>query len=437
MDQVSLREVMDSIVNIVRPQIRAKRQKFDVSIHDISSENVCGDGVRLNQILINLLGNAVKFTPEEGSIRVSLSQSDSPQGDGYVRTLIVVADSGIGMSPEFQAKIFDSFAREDSTRVQKTEGTGLGMAITKYIVDAMGGTISVKSELGKGSEFRVVLDLPRAQIQEADMVLPDWNMLLVDDDQSLCESTVKNLASIGVKADWALDAESAIPMVDEHCRRGDGYHIILLDWKLPGMDGITAAREIRSRCGDETPILLISAYDWDEIQEEAVSAGITGFIAKPLFKSTLFYGLRPFAGSAAPAPGKKTMDLRGRRVLVAEDNDLNWEIANDLLTEELGLTLEWAENGQVCAERFRLSSPGWYDAILMDIRMPVMTGYEATAAIRAMERPDAATIPIIAMTADAFAEDIKKCLDCGMNAHVAKPIDVGEVYRQLDKFIQK
>ena len=437
MDQVSLREVMDSIVNIVRPQIRAKRQKFDVSIHDISSENVCGDGVRLNQILINLLGNAVKFTPEEGSIRVSLSQSDSPQGDGYVRTLIVVADSGIGMSPEFQAKIFDSFAREDSTRVQKTEGTGLGMAITKYIVDAMGGTISVKSELGKGSEFRVVLDLPRAQIQEADMVLPDWNMLLVDDDQSLCESTVKNLASIGVKADWALDAESAIPMVDEHCRRGDGYHIILLDWKLPGMDGITAAREIRSRCGDETPILLISAYDWDEIQEEAVSAGITGFIAKPLFKSTLFYGLRPFAGSAAPAPGKKTMDLRGRRVLVAEDNDLNWEIANDLLTEELGLTLEWAENGQVCAERFRLSSPGWYDAILMDIRMPVMTGYEATAAIRAMERPDAATIPIIAMTADAFPEDIKKCLDCGMNAHVAKPIDVGEVYRQLDKFIQK
>ena len=437
MDQVSLREVMDSIVNIVRPQIRAKRQKFDVSIHDISSENVCGDGVRLNQILINLLGNAVKFTPEEGSIRVSLSQSDSPQGDGYVRTLIVVADSGIGMSPEFQAKIFDSFAREDSTRVQKTEGTGLGMAITKYIVDAMGGTISVKSELGKGSEFRVVLDLPRAQIQEADMVLPDWNMLLVDDDQSLCESTVKNLASIGVKADWALDAESAIPMVDEHCRRGDGYHIILLDWKLPGMDGITAAREIRSRCGDETPILLISAYDWDEIQEEAVSAGITGFIAKPLFKSSLFYGLRPFAGSAAPAPGKKTMDLRGRRVLVAEDNDLNWEIANDLLTEELGLTLEWAENGQVCAERFRLSSPGWYDAILMDIRMPVMTGYEATAAIRAMERPDAATIPIIAMTADAFAEDIKKCLDCGMNAHVAKPIDVGEVYRQLDKFIQK
>ncbi len=437
MDQVSLREVMDSIVNIVRPQIRAKRQKFDVSIHDISSENVCGDGVRLNQILINLLGNAVKFTPEEGSIRVSLSQSDSPQGDGYVRTLIVVADSGIGMSPEFQAKIFDSFAREDSTRVQKTEGTGLGMAITKYIVDAMGGTITVKSELGKGSEFRVVLDLPRAQIQEADMVLPDWNMLLVDDDQSLCESTVKNLASIGVKADWALDAESAIPMVDEHCRRGDGYHIILLDWKLPGMDGITAAREIRSRCGDETPILLISAYDWDEIQEEAVSAGITGFIAKPLFKSTLFYGLRPFAGSAAPAPGKKTMDLRGRRVLVAEDNDLNWEIANDLLTEELGLTLEWAENGQVCAERFRLSSPGWYDAILMDIRMPVMTGYEATAAIRAMERPDAATIPIIAMTADAFAEDIKKCLDCGMNAHVAKPIDVGEVYRQLDKFIQK
>ena len=439
MDQISLREVMDGVVSIVQPQIRAKHQHFNVSIHDISAENVCCDSVRLNQVLINILGNAIKFTPEGGSIEISLSQEPSSKGDGYVCTHMTVKDNGIGMSPDFLSTIFESFSREDTTRVQKTEGTGLGMAITKYIVDAMGGDIQVRSQQGAGSAFHITLDLEKATVMEEDMLLPDWSMLVVDDDEQLCESAVSALKAIGVTADWALDAEAAIRMVDErHSRRMD-YHIILLDWKLPGMDGISAAREIRRRYGENIPILLISAYDWNEIEDEARMAGITGFIAKPLFKSTLFYGLRQFVGSPGldGAKDNKKPEFAGLRVLLAEDNDLNWEIANELLSAELGLELDWAENGQICLEKFQQSEVGAYEAILMDIRMPVMTGYEAPQAIRALDRPDAKTVPIIAMTADAFSEDIKKCLDCGMNAHVAKPIDVRDVSRQLEKHLPR
>ena len=437
MDQISLREVMDSIVSIVQPQIRSKHQQFDVFIHDISAENVCCDSVRLNQVLLNILGNAVKFTPEGGEIHVAMYEEPSDRGPEFIRIHMRIRDTGIGMTPEYKERIFDSFSREDSARVRKTEGSGLGMAITKYIIDAMGGTIEVESEPGKGTEFHVVLDLEQATIQEVDMVLPDWNMLVVDDDKQLCESTVESLRSIGVKADWSLDAEKALEKVEERHRRGDDYQIILLDWKLPGMDGITAAREIRRLYGDDVPILLISAYDWSEIETEARSAGITGFISKPLFKSTLFYGLRQYMGEAA-APLEKEeaeIDLSGRRVLLAEDNELNWEIASELLSER-GLELEWAENGQVCLEMFQAQQPGYYDAVLMDLRMPIMTGYQATEAIRSLEREDAKTIPIIAMTADAFAEDVQKCLDYGMNAHVAKPIDVREVARQLLKFMR-
>ena len=388
-------------------------------------------------MLLNILGNAVKFTPEGGEIHVAMYEEPSDRGPEFIRIHMRIRDTGIGMTPEYKERIFDSFSREDSARVRKTEGSGLGMAITKYIIDAMGGTIEVESEPGKGTEFHVVLDLEQATIQEVDMVLPDWNMLVVDDDKQLCESTVESLRSIGVKADWSLDAEKALEKVEERHRRGDDYQIILLDWKLPGMDGITAAREIRRLYGDDVPILLISAYDWSEIETEARSAGITGFISKPLFKSTLFYGLRQYMGEAA-APLEKEeaeIDLSGRRVLLAEDNELNWEIASELLSER-GLELEWAENGQVCLEMFQAQQPGYYDAVLMDLRMPIMTGYQATEAIRSLEREDAKTIPIIAMTADAFAEDVQKCLDYGMNAHVAKPIDVREVARQLLKFMR-
>ena len=438
-DQVSLREVMDSIVSIAQPQVRSKHQQFDVFIHDISTENVCCDSIRLNQVLLNILGNALKFTPDGGLIQVSLYEEDSPKGEEYVRTHIIVKDNGIGMTQEFKEKIFESFVREDSARVRRTEGSGLGMAITKYIVDTMGGTIEVESELGKGSEFHVTLDLERAETPEEEMILPEWNILVVDDDQQLCESTTASLKSIGVKADWALTAEGALEMLEHRAQLRDHYHIILLDWKLPDMDGVAAAKEIRRRFGSETPIMLISAYDWSEIEADAREAGITGFISKPLFRSTLFYGLKPFVENAGvpseQCHEEKSADFTGRRVLLAEDNDLNWEIASELLSS-LGMELDWAENGKICVEKFLASPPGFYDAVLMDLRMPVMTGYEATAAIRALDRPDR-DIPIIAMTADAFSEDIKKCLDAGMNAHVAKPIDIRELSRLLEKFIHE
>lgn len=437
-DQVSLREVVDGIVSICQPQVKAKQQQFDVFIHDISTENVLCDSVRLNQVLLNLLSNAIKFTPEGGEIHMALYEEASPKGENFVRIHVQVKDTGIGMSDQFMEHIFDSFAREDSARVHRTEGTGLGMAITKFIVvDAMGGSIDVKSHQGQGTEFAVTLDLGKAEVMEEDMILPNWNMLVVDDDRQLCESTVASLGAIGVTAEWALDGENALSMVMKRHKRGDDYQIILLDWKLPGLDGIATARKIREELGADVPILLISAYDWAEIEHDAREAGITGFIAKPLFKSTLFNSLRQFtdmpeAEEEQAAEGIR--DLTGKRVLLAEDNELNWEIANELLSEE-GLVLDWAENGQICVEMLQKSPVGYYDAILMDVRMPIMGGYEATQVIRTLDRADR-DLPIIAMTADAFAEDVKRSLDCGMNAHIAKPIDVREVLRLLAKYIK-
>ena len=438
MDQLSLREVMESIVNIVQPQIRSKNQQFDVVIRDISVENVLCDGVRLNQILLNLLSNAIKFTPEYGKIGVSMYEEISDHGTDYVRIHILVRDSGIGMTPEFREKIFDSFSREDSARVRKTEGSGLGMAITKYIVDAMGGSIEVKSELGIGSEFHVVLDLQEATVREEDMILPDWNMLVVDDDRQLCESTVNALKAIGITADWVLSGEDALKAVEEHHKRRNDYHIVLLDWKLPGMDGVTTARKLRECLGEHVPILLISAYDWSEIEEDAKDAGISGFISKPLFKSTLFHGLKQYMDPDSLTVEKQEeekAEFTDRRILLAEDNELNWEVAEELL-KEMGLELDWAQNGQICVNMFRESPVGFYDAILMDLRMPVMNGYEATKEIRDLERADS-SIPIIAMTADAFFDDIKKCLDCGMDAHTAKPINVQEIAHLLKRYMKK
>lgn len=435
MERVSLPEILEGIVNIVQPQVKEKQQRFEVFIHDISAEEVYCDSVRLNQVLLNLLSNAVKFTPRGGFVSVSLYEEASPRGENYVRMHLKVRDTGIGMSSQFIEKIFDSFSREDDKRVNKTEGTGLGMAITKYIVDAMEGSIEVESEPGRGTEFHVTLELEKAELQE-EMILPDWKMLLVDDDEELCRSALASLRSIGIQSDRALDGRTAISMVEERHRKRDDYQIILLDWQLPDIDGIETARRIRQRMGEEVPILLISAYDWSEIEEEAKQAGVTGFISKPLFRSTLFYGIKRYTGESAQIPEQSPnyrTDFQGARILVAEDNDLNWEIAFELLSQ-LGLELEWAENGQICLERFAQAPVGYYAAILMDIRMPVMTGYEAAKAIRALDREDS-RIPIIAMTADAFYEDVQRCLESGMNAHIAKPIDVKEVARLLERYI--
>ena len=435
-EQISLKEVVEGIVNIMQPQVKTKKQTFDIHVENIFTENVWCDGIRLNQVLLNLLSNATKYTPEGGSIQLSLSEEKSPKGENYVRIHINVRDNGIGMSPEFLKRIYESYSRADGTRIHKTEGAGLGMAITKYIVDAMEGTIEIQSEPDKGSEFLLTFDFEKADAMEIDMVLPAWNMLVVDDDELLCKTAMDALKSIGIKAEWTLSGEKAIELVIEHHKKREDYQIILLDWKLPGMNGIQAAREIRRNLGDEVPILLISAYDWSEFEAEAREAGISGFISKPLFKSTLYHALCQYmdVGTEHEQTLNQNIDLSGRRILLAEDNELNWEVAKELLSD-LGVELDWAEDGRICLDKFQKSPEGYYDIILMDIRMPHMTGYEATQAIRGLAHPDALSIPIIAMSADAFSDDIQHCLQCGMNAHIAKPIDVIELTRLLKRYL--
>ena len=435
-EQISLKEVVEGIVNIMQPQVKTKKQTFDIHVENILTENVWCDGVRLNQVLLNLLSNATKYTPEGGAIHLSLFEENSPKGERYVRIYIKVKDNGIGMSPDFLKRIYESYSRADGARIHKTEGAGLGMAITKYIVDAMEGTIDIQSEPDKGTEFLLTFDFEKADAMNMDMVLPSWNMLVVDDDELLCRTAMDALKSIGIKAEWTLSGEKAIELVNEHHKRREDYQIILLDWKLPGMNGIQVAKEIRHNLGDEVPILLISAYDWSEFEAEAREAGISGFISKPLFKSTLYYALRQYMGTETENGQtlNPNIDLSGRRILIAEDNELNWEVANELLSD-LGVELDWAEDGQICLDKFQKSPEGYYDAVLMDIRMPHMTGYEATKMIRGLNHPDALSIPIIAMSADAFSDDIQHCLECGMNGHIAKPIDIMEVSRLLKRFL--
>jgi len=437
MNQVSLREIMDSIVNIVQPQVKERQQHFDIFIQKIQTEDVHCDSVRLNQILINLLSNAIKFTPEGGRINVYLEQEDSPLGAQYVRCHFRVKDNGIGMTQEFQEKIFDTFTREEKAQIDKIEGTGLGMAITKAIVDTMKGSIELQSAPGKGSEFHITLDLEKADTKVEDMKLPPWRMLVVDNNKDLCQSAVESLREIGIEAQWAVDGETAVAMAKKCHEEDNGFEIVLLDWKMPGMDGLHTAREMRKHLGENVPILIISAYDWSEIEEEAKEAGVQGFISKPLFKSNLYLGLSRYMLDAPEEETKKETvshrSFHGKRILLAEDNDLNWEIAEDLLSEA-GFQLERAENGQICVEKFEQSELGCYDVVLMDIRMPVMNGYDAAKAIRALPRKDA-NLPIIAMTADAFSEDIQQCLECGMNEHVAKPIDVDRLTQLLKKYL--
>ena len=296
-DQISLKEVVEGIVNIMQPQIKAKRQTFNIHVENILTENVWCDGVRLNQVLLNLLSNSTKYTPEGGSIQLSLSEEKSPKGENYIRIHIKVKDNGIGMSPDFLKRIYEPYSRADGVRVSKTQGTGLGMAITKYIVEAMEGSLNITSELDKGTEVSLTFDFENAVALEMDMVLPSWNMLVVDDDELLCRTAIDTLKTIGINADWVLSGEKAIELVIQHHQKRDDYQIILLDWKLPGMNGIQVAKEIRRNLGDEVPILLISAYDWSEFEAEAREAGISGFISKPLFKSTLYHALRQYMGA--------------------------------------------------------------------------------------------------------------------------------------------
>ncbi len=434
---LSLRDAMDDIVNIMQPQVKAKKQYFDIFIRDILSEVVHCDSVRLNQVLINLLSNAVKFTPEGGRIDVYVYQEASPKGEEYVRTYFRVVDTGIGMSKEFQEKIYDTFTREETGYAQQVTGTGLGMSITKSIVDLMGGSIELYSEPQKGSEFKIILDLKKGTVKEADMKLPAWNILVVDDNEQLCTSAAANLEELGAHAEWTTSGSKAVEMIEEHHKKNENYNFVLIDWKMPNMDGVQTIQKIRERVNKEIPIFLISAYDWSDVEEEVNAASFDGFIAKPLFKSTLYERLSRYMEGQQKEQEQTNepgIDFSGKRILLAEDIDINWEVAYEILMVT-GLELERAVDGKECLEKFESSEIGYYDAILMDIRMPVMNGYDATKAIRALARPDA-DLPIIAMTADAFSDDVQYCIDCGMNGHIAKPIDIRECMRMLQRFLK-
>ena len=433
---MSLRELMDDIVNIIQPQVHEKGLLFDVYIKDIISESVICDSVRLNQVLLNLLSNAVKFTPSGGRVDVHMYQEQMEMENDFIKTHFLVSDTGIGMSPEFQEKIWDTFSREESEQVRYIVGSGLGTSIAKKIVDLMGGTIELQSEKGKGSTFHVILTLQKTDFSEEEMKLPDWNILVVDDNEDLCESAAANLEELGTHAEWTSEGMKAVEMIEERHNRQDDYRFVLIDWKMPGMDGIATIREIRKRVSLDVPIFLISAYDWSELESHVDGSMIEGFISKPLFKSTLYQRLKQYEGNVDRGMrygDSSEVDFTGKHILLAEDIDLNWEVASEILSVT-GAELTRAVNGKECVEIFDNSEIGYYDTILMDIRMPIMNGYDATRAIRMLERPDK-DLPIIAMTADAFSDDAQRCIECGMVAHIAKPIDVKECMRVLQQFL--
>lgn len=435
-DTASLVDTMNNLVGIIQPSIDKKRQNFNIRLCGVQHEMLIFDSLRLNQVLINLLGNATKFTPEGGSISVDVIERSSDR-EGFVHFIIRVADTGIGMSPEFQEHLFDSFSRERDRRVAKTEGSGLGMAITKMIITMMEGSISVESQLDKGSIFSVELDLRIAGEPEAFQLPSGW-VLVVDDDPDTCCSAQNFLQEMGLEADIAFSGSEAVQKVLKAHAQGKEYNMILLDWRMPGVGGVEAAKAIREQIDSKIPILIISAYDWFAIAAEARQAGVDGFIQKPFFKSTLYHSFQQYVLHNNTTSGvqiEESFNLNGKHILLAEDNELNREIAVELL-KSLGAFIDTAENGLEVVEHFSHAPAGFYDLILMDIQMPLMNGYEAARSIRKMDRSDAGRIPIFAMTADAFAEDIEVAKNAGMNCHLAKPLDIPVMLREIKKHLQ-
>lgn len=433
-----LETVVKSITSIIYPQAMDKGLHFTVPLSGITDTVLIGDELRLNQVLLNLLSNALKFTPEGGSIRLEIRQVQRRKD--RVRLRFIVADTGIGMSREFLKHIFLPFEQESAATGRKFGGTGLGMPITKNLVMLMGGTITVKSTVGQGSEFTVELDfdVPAGESGGQPQEMPEMEILKVliaDDDRDSCTHTALLLKDLGIRSDWVLNGEECVEKVLASHQAGDDYDVCFIDWKMPDIDGIEATRRIRELVGPNTTIIIITAYDWVQIENSARAAGANAFLAKPLFASTLYNALlsvtdfgRP---PVSPVPGaaQRRPLLEGRHVLLVEDNELNREIAVELL-KMAGITVECAENGKVAVDQFLVHGNA-YDLILMDVQMPVMDGYQATAEIRRSGHPRAQTIPIIAMTADAFHEDVVRAAEAGMNGHIAKPIDPEVLYQVL------
>ncbi len=436
--EVSLSEVLHDLKTIISGQIHAKQLELYMDAMDVTNEDVYCDKTRLNQVLLNLLSNAVKFTPAGGTVSVRIRQCHGTQ-KGSELYEIRVKDNGIGMSQEFVQKIFSPFERERTSTVSRTQGTGLGMAITKNIVDMMGGTIEVQTEQGKGTEFIVRLPFrtqPEHQRTEKIAELEGLKALVVDDDFNTCDSVTKMLVRVGMRSEWTLSGKEAVLRARQSMELGDAFHAYIIDWRLPDMNGIEVTRQIRS-LGDDTPIIILTAYDWSDIEAEARAAGVTAFCAKPLFMSDIRETLMTAIGQSQSEPEDSVLpaagsDFRGRCILLVEDNELNREIAVELLNE-YGFLIDSAENGAEAVEKVKNSEPGNYDLVLMDVQMPVMNGYEATKQIRALDDPALAGITILAMTANAFDEDRKKALKCGMDGFLSKPIVIEELISTLQK----
>ena len=439
--EVSLSDVLHDLKTIISGQIHAKQLELYMDAMDVTNEDVYCDKTRLNQVLLNLLSNAVKFTPAGGTVSVRLKQFPGI-AKGSELYEIRVKDNGIGMSPEFVQKIFSPFERERTSTVSRTQGTGLGMAITKNIVDMMGGTIEVQTEQGKGTEFIVRLPFRiQSEHQRIEKIaeLEGLKALVVDDDFNTCDSVTKMLVKVGMRSEWTLSGKEAVLRARQSMELGDAFHAYIIDWRLPDMNGIEVTRQIRS-LGDDTPIIILTAYDWSDIEVEARAAGVTAFCAKPLFMSDIRETLLAAIGqkqaetedSILPAAGSNFKD---RCILLVEDNELNREIAMEILNE-YGFLVDTAENGAVAVEKMKHSSPGDYDLVLMDVQMPVMNGYEATKQIRALDNPTLAGITILAMTANAFDEDRKKALECGMDGFLSKPIVIEELITTLQNNLQ-
>lgn len=434
----SLPDLIEEVLTICRPLVSQKGQELCVSADHVRHEKVIADMGRLQQVLMNLLSNAVKYTPQGGIISLRIRERPSII-QGRAQYEFVVTDNGIGMSEEFQQHIFEPFTRAEDSRISKTQGTGLGMTITENIVRMMNGTIEVKSKLGEGSQFIVTVGLELCEEDELyHEGLVGLPVLVVDDDQVVCESAVELLNELGMRGDWVMSGKEAIVRVVEAHNNAEDFFSVILDWKMPEMDGLEAVRAIREKLGKSVPIIVISAYDYSDIEDEFRLAGADAFISKPLFKSRMAFTFHQFCenspSDAAVTLKKKKFSLDGKRILLVEDNELNREIAVELLQMQ-GILVEEAQNGLQAVEKFRGAAPNEYDCILMDIQMPVMDGYQAAESIRRLSRVDAQSIPILALTANAFASDLGKALHAGMNDHIAKPIDVEHLMEVLHRWM--
>ena len=438
--EVNLSDVLHDLKTIVSGQVHAKQLELYMDAMDVTDEDVSCDKTRLNQILLNLLSNAIKFTPAGGTVSVRVRQL-AGQARGCGQYEFRIKDNGIGMSPEFAKRIFEPFERERTSTVSRIQGTGLGMAITKNIVDMMGGTIEVQTAQGKGSEFIVRVPL-RVQAEhrpvEKITELEGLKALVVDDDFNTCDSVTKMLVKVGMRAEWTLSGKEAVLRARQSIEMSDVYHAYIIDWRLPDMNGIEVTRQIRS-LHDDTPIIILTAYDWSDIEVEAKAAGVTAFCSKPMFLSDLRETLMSALGqkqtdAAQELLPQKDADFKGRHILLVEDNELNREIAQEIL-REYGFRVDTAENGAVAVEKVSTAAPGSYDLVLMDVQMPVMDGYTATRQIRALENPALAGVPILAMTANAFDEDRRRAMESGMNGFLSKPIVIGDLVQELHKIL--